>query len=46
MNKQNHATWEKAIERKAARREKKKKPNMKISGANVKKLQAIIIAKK
>lgn len=37
---------EKAIEKRAIRREKKKKSTMKISGAGVKKLQKIIIDKK
>jgi hypothetical protein len=36
---------EKSLEQKTARRTKKKYPNMKVSGASVKKLQRIIINK-
>jgi hypothetical protein len=38
----NHEHWEAQALRKSAKRVKKKKPKMKVSGAGVKKLQKII----
>jgi hypothetical protein len=46
MDKENHEIWEKKIERRAKTRAKKKKPQMKVSGASVKSLQKIIISKR
>ena len=45
MKKPNLTAWEKNLEIKAVRRARKKKPVMKVSGASVKKLQKIIIAR-
>jgi hypothetical protein len=45
MSKQNHDSAEKRAEQKALRRQKKKRPTMKVGGAGVKVLQKIIIAK-
>jgi len=45
MNKQNHNNLQEELERKYKKREKRKKRNMKVSGAGVKKLQEIIKSK-
>ena len=45
MNKQNLSVFEKELEKRAAARQKKRKPKMKVSGGGVKKLQKIIINK-
>ncbi|MDD4333306.1 MAG: hypothetical protein PHT51_04300 [Patescibacteria group bacterium] len=45
MNKQNINGWVRKLEKKTEKREKKRKPRMKVSGAGVKSLQKIIIAK-
>jgi len=42
MNKQNLSNIEKEVERKYERRDKRKKPKMKVSGSGVKRLQKII----
>jgi hypothetical protein len=46
MPKPNYEQIEKEIEKKGSRRQKKKKPVMKVVGAGVKNLQKILIAKK
>jgi len=45
MNNYHHEHLEEKITKKVQRRQKKKKPKMKISGAGVKQLQRIIIKK-
>jgi hypothetical protein len=45
MARVNHEYWEAQALRKAAKREKKKRPKMKVSGAGVKQLQRIILDK-
>lgn len=45
-DKPNVGTWQEILEKKEKRRAKKKKRIMRVSGAGVKNLQKIIIAKK
>jgi predicted N-acyltransferase len=46
MKKQNFDDWAEKLEKEREKRVKKKRPKMKVSGASVKRLQKIIIAKK
>jgi len=42
MYKQNHFAWQNEMEKKAEKKEKRKRKSMKVSGASVKNLQKII----